>query len=376
LRNAATGNYFYYQLPIRNGIILSKAENPTGKYKFQLLSGRTSEFVGNENVSVEMKGYWIVYSGADSYPCLNASTSGITSASNFSIANAADYQRWMILDGEEIIRCENALTLNGIFNYDPNTIYSVRPENTYCRLTSLDDTDEVSLCNYTQSPSYYPYLQWEIKPIENSDETGNDRHYIFTNVKTRKVLRIGKWMPGTEIATDSGIANTRAVAYNSEDVSQQLKITFVENIISENKIVQLFAVVNDNPVMTEETEDNRLFYLDSFGSTSHRSKVGNSNNSGSTVISGQKWIFVAEKTTTGISSVINDPEFKVYAKDQMLIIDELPSGSMVSVADLTGKIYAASKISGTGYAQQLPKGIYIVSVTTPGQQSRVKVAVN
>ncbi len=96
LRNAATGEYLTYNSGIKTATKSSLSANEN----WHLMRGR---------VDVEgMRGYWIIHPTNNwTPPCLQANSSGTTTAATFNIANSAETQRWLILTADELTAIEN-----------------------------------------------------------------------------------------------------------------------------------------------------------------------------------------------------------------------------------------------------------------------------
>ncbi len=91
LRNAATGQYMTYS----SGIKTAEKATLTANENWHLMRGR---------VDVDgMRGYWIIHPESNWTPhCLQANTNGNTASATFSIANAAEAQRWLIMTLDEM----------------------------------------------------------------------------------------------------------------------------------------------------------------------------------------------------------------------------------------------------------------------------------
>ena len=96
LCNAATGQYLTYN----NGIKTATKSSLSANENWHLMRGR---------VDVEgMRGYWIIHPTNNwTPPCLQANSSGTTTAATFNIANSAETQRWLILTADELTAIEN-----------------------------------------------------------------------------------------------------------------------------------------------------------------------------------------------------------------------------------------------------------------------------
>lgn len=374
IQNAGTKKFFRYKAKGANGIVVDEGD-ASNAHLFQLMKGRIAEVVGSGDTYYSFRGYWITYPTGESTPPCLAATSAAIAAGTYDISNYNTALRWILMTAEDAIQAEKALSIHGSLNVDPSATYSIRPEaDSKMAIRSTPSSEKTEIINYIKSGSYYVSIQWKLNPVE-----GKDGYFTVTNVLTEKNLSVSKWNT-SESSTDAerGRANTIVIAPDVTNVSQQLRFKFIENVENEGNIVQVFSIENDHPILLDGITDSRAFCLDHLGSTASKTVVGNSIRTTTAATSGQRWLLVYETTTSsGIDDlpVRQETSMEILDTDGGVKLGELPEEGIVSIYDITGRLYTQAKHHQGVYTCQLPQGIYIVCVKMGAHFMQQKVRV-
>ncbi len=96
LRNAATGRYMTFA----SGFKTVERATPTEADDFHLMRGRVDVAGSGSNA---FRGYWIIHPSNNWTPnCLKVNANGAVASQQFSLANSATVQRWLILSADEV----------------------------------------------------------------------------------------------------------------------------------------------------------------------------------------------------------------------------------------------------------------------------------
>jgi hypothetical protein len=119
--------------------------------------------------------------------------------------------------------------------------------------------------------------------------------------------------------------------------------------------------------------------LDNYERLVHRTRIGNTKNTTTTIPVNQQWIFVPETRSETAVFQTDFPNLKVFCRNQHLQIENIPPNSEIAVYDIMGKLHfsTTSKSSATesSFSHILSKGIYIVSIRSEQAHIRRKVFV-
>jgi hypothetical protein len=69
------------------------------------------------------------------------------------------------------------------------------------------------------------------------------------------------------------------------------------------------------------------------------------------------------------------PDLKLFGANGYLYVENLPVNATMAVFDITGKLHFSTKSKDNSFAFALPKGLYIVAITTDQTSLRKKVLV-
>ena len=109
IKNAATGKYVSYKYVGVNGVGAVARTVPTASDNFQLMEARINTEIGSGSSKFISRGYWITRPERKlNPPTLTAAPNGVTSATAFNLTNEAVFQRWLILNEEEVILMDAA----------------------------------------------------------------------------------------------------------------------------------------------------------------------------------------------------------------------------------------------------------------------------
>jgi hypothetical protein len=372
IQNVATGKYFLYStsgIGLQNagqgnaasGISTANVPSNANAW-FQLLASRTSTRIGNNAISVQAKGFWIVHPASTPTPsCFAANSVGTIATQNFNISNTATLQRWLLLSEDEIADFEMAVNAQGTLTLEAGATYSIRAaESNLCLYTST--ADSVNIVNYSSNnEARYAAMRWTITPSD-LDET----HYTIINAGSQAALTIEPWTAvGGEAAAVTGKNHTKAIAFDANNDAQQLRLAFAGNSELNGQITPTFTIANDDS-----------YRLDNYSNLRHMARVGSTRSAAITVPANQRWFFVLETHATVSVETSPFPDLKLFGANGYLYVENLPANATMAVFDITGKLHFSSKSKDNSFAFALPKGLYIVAITTDQTSLRKKVLVH
>jgi hypothetical protein len=362
IQNVATGKYFTYVSSSETSMqsvsgaglnatrISSDGLPNNANMWFQLLAGRGSTWVGADTVAVKMKGFWIIHPQNSATPYVwRAASLGATANGAFTTTEtSAKLQRWLLLSEDEVQRFDAAFAVNGKFNLEAGATYSIRPLGSTLCLRAQVNPDSLDIVTYTPtSEQLYAAMRWEVSPVNTSANTP----YTFTNIRTGKRLTIESWTSG------NGYPHTRALTADDTNTDQHLNLTFVGNTEVNGQLVQTFTIGNSDK-----------FLLDNYGTLVHRTRVGNTKNTTTTIPSNQQWALVLETQAPSALPAVQTPDdLQIYVENRRVMIDRLPKDATVQIYDMAGRPCNNTTLTA---------GVYIVSVRSEQQYIRKKIIIN
>ncbi|MEL0455744.1 LamG-like jellyroll fold domain-containing protein [Flavobacteriaceae bacterium SZ-1-7] len=112
IKNVATGSYFTYKTTGANGFGTATRTNPASNDYFQMMQARVETTVTVGSKTYTGKGYWIIHPESQQFPTTFSATSNTTTTtSSFNIANSATFQRWLLMDSEEVQSLSSLLSV-------------------------------------------------------------------------------------------------------------------------------------------------------------------------------------------------------------------------------------------------------------------------
>jgi len=147
-KNVGTGKYLSYKSSGTNGILVAEKTSISSNEMFHLMQARINTTIGEGDDAITTRGYWIIHPTAVLNPyCLNASSSGKTSALAFNLENSATKQRWILLKEDEVNAVDVATRIDNVKVSRSRLMIDAFADGVYIACNDSQDAGKLDICS-------------------------------------------------------------------------------------------------------------------------------------------------------------------------------------------------------------------------------------